>query len=51
MATKFVDGMPLKTVVAMLRSPNTPPWLKKAWEKKLAEKGYPTEVEKLEKLI
>jgi len=48
---KFVDGMPLKTIVAMLKSPRTPAWLKTAWMKKLEAKGLPTEVEKLEKLI
>lgn len=32
---KKIDGMPLKTIQAMLKSPKTPAKLKLAWHKKL----------------
>lgn len=34
-----VNGMPLKTVKAMLKSPNTPEQIKNAWRAKLKLKG------------
>jgi len=48
---QYVDGMPLKTVIGMLKSKETPPWIKKAWEKKLKNLKMPTEAKRLEKLI
>jgi len=48
---KYVDGMPLKTVIAMLQSPRTPPWLKKAWLDKLERLGYSGVASKLSKVV
>lgn len=33
--TEMIDGMPLKTIKAMLKSPKTPKRLKAAWKMKL----------------
>lgn len=34
-----INGMPLKTVKAMLKSPKTPEQMKRAWKEKLRLKG------------
>jgi len=49
--TKYVDGFPIKTIIGMLKSPETPIWIKEAWKKKLAKLNMPTKIEKLKKMI
>lgn len=42
-----VDGMPRKTVMAMLKSPRTPERLKTAWREKLGHSSNPCRIERL----
>lgn len=42
---KYVDGMPLKAIQGLVRSPKTPKWIKDAWIKKLKERGLLKEIE------
>lgn len=40
----FIDGFHIDTIKKLLENNNTPPWIKKAWIKKVEKAGYKNKI-------